>query len=109
MRACVRACLRVFAYGMAHVCSSSERMSPMQHIDYSHMTAAWLFLLLLRASCPALELWNCVFNQLHPICVEISIRQLPSIQNKHAHVAREFIAGFVSSKPNFCEPHFFVF
>lgn len=79
---CVRAwrpcflCLSVPLYW--HMCGmvmNTLWLCLMQDIDYSHMTAGPFSL---PPLCPTfvLLLWNCVFNQSHPIYMEISIWQL---------------------------------
>lgn len=80
----------------------------MQDIDYSHMTTE---LFSLPPLCPAfvLWLWNCVFNQSHPICMEISVWQLFSIQNKYTYVSESSLWGlcnFSVRNTTKCKPKF---
>lgn len=75
-----------------------------QDIDYSHMTVKPFPL---PPLCPAfvLWLWNCIFNQSHPMCVEISIWQSFSVQNKYTCYS-EGLVSLVLYRTNFLESSF---
>lgn len=77
------------ASALAHVWDGYEHIVVLFYAGYRLFTYDSKAFFPLPSLWPAfvLWLWNCVFNQSHPICMEISIWQLFSIQNKYTHVA----------------------